>query len=406
MNGGESNFLQVEVKYLMKIFERVLVVPEKCEGQNFSKNVETNTHYAEALSSKTIFSLSLLAISSKIFYRGLFEKKFPFFSLTAWRRLIAFAGKAEFTRRWVLNWLKKEKLDGHNCVFYTYWFDQAAAGIAFVKENFPKIRLVSRAHGYDIYEEQYYNPAFFPCRESVLPLIDRLFPDSQAGLAYLNIRYPNFSSRYEISLLGVSDSGFLTQSSADGVFRIVSCSMIRPEKRIEFLLQCVLHASKVRPNQKFEWFHFGNGKRREELQKIADELLPPNSKAYFPGYSNPETLMKYYKEKPFDVFVNVSETEGTPVSIMEAISCGMPVVATAVGGNKEIVSIENGILLSVNPTVEEVASAFFYLIDHAEEAEAKRKESRIVWQRKYNADENFSLFAKKLKSIMAEYRSS
>lgn len=404
MNGGEANFLQVEVKYLMKSFERVLIVPEKCEGQSFDKDVETNTHYAETLSSKKIFSLFWLAISSKIFYHGIAEKNFPLFSITAWRRLIAFAGKAEFTRRWVLNWLHKENLDGSDCIFYTYWFDQAAAGIAFAKEDFPKIKLVSRAHGYDIYEEKYYSPAFFPCRESVLPLIDRLFPDSQAGLAYLNIRYPDFSSRYEVSLLGVSDPEFITQSSTDGVFRIVSCSMIRPEKRIGLLLQCFLHASKSRPNQKFEWFHFGNGKDREQLQKFADELLPPNAKAYFPGYSDPETLMKFYREKPFDVFVNISETEGTPVSIMEAISCGMPVIATAVGGNKEIVSVENGILLSINPTVEEVASAFFYLIDNAKEAASKRKESRSVWQRKYNADKNFYLFAEKLKSMLTENR--
>lgn len=399
MRGGESNFLKVEVKYLSKTFQQALAVPEKIGSEEKTDDVEADVTFAEALSTKRIIHLFLLAISSEIFYQGLREKKFPRFSFTAWRRLIAFAGKAEFTRRWVLNWLRKQKPNKNDYIFYTYWFDFAATGIAFVKKDFPNVKLVSRAHGYDIYEEQYYNPPFFPCREITLSLIDRLFPDSSAGFNYLNIRYPNFSSRYEISLLGVSDSGFITQPSNDGIFRIVSCSMIRPEKRVEFLLQSILRAATLRPSQKFEWFHFGNGTTRENLQKIVDEIFPSNVKAYFPGYSDPETLMKNYREKPFDVFVNVSETEGTPVSIMEAISCGIPVIATAVGGNKEIVTGENGVLLSPNPTSDEIASAFFWFIDNTGEALLRRKGSRSLWQRKYNADENFSVFAEKLKSI-------
>lgn len=55
-----------------------------------------------------------------------------------------------------------------------------------------------------------------------------------------------------------------------------------------------------------------------------------------------------YSEHPVDVFINLSTNEGVPVSIMEAISFDIPIVATDVGGTSEIVTDETGILVSSN----------------------------------------------------------
>ena len=100
------------------------------------------------------------------------------------------------------------------------------------------------------------------------------------------------------------------------------------------------------------------------------------------------------------MFVNLSTTEGgAPVSIQEAISCGIPVIATNVGGNPEIVSERNGILLSPNPSPEEVAQALLMICDSPETARKMRIESRRVWEESYNADANFRAFAEQLKAI-------
>jgi glycosyltransferase involved in cell wall biosynthesis len=232
-----------------------------------------------------------------------------------------------------------------------------------------------------------------------LPLVDRVFPDSEGGTDYLRKRYPDFTSRYETELLGVVDPGFINRASTDGVFRIVSCSMIRPEKRVERILEGIMHTARLRREQYFEWIHIGNGATRNELQKRAEKEFPSNAKAFFPGYADHATLMSLYKDKPIDVFVNLSKTEGTPVSVMEAISCGIPIIATSVGGNAEIVSGQNGILLSKDPTLDEISSAVFHLIDHPEEAQKARNGSREIWRSRYNADLNFSRFVKKLSAV-------
>ncbi len=404
VRGGEQNFLNVEVRHLLAEFERVILVPETAEGNRFGDlfDAEVDVSYAEYLASQSLAAIFLKGLFSPLFRQGMMESNFPRFSYKAYRRLVAFAGKAETTHQWVINWLDRQKLNGRDCLFYTYWFDQASGGIGLAKRQVPELRLISRAHGYDIYEEQYYDPPFFPCRAAVLKLVDRVFPASFAGETYFSDHYRSFSSLFETALLGVPDPGFLSRSSQDGVFRMISCSMIRPEKRVEKILEGVLQAALLRPEQRFEWTHVGNGAIKGDLQNLANNKFPPNAKAFFSGYYDNAALLQLYRDEPFDVFINVSETEGTPVSIMEAISCGIPVIATAVGGNKEIVSTQNGILISPNATLEEISSAMFYLIDHPSEAETKRKGSHYIWETRYNAHLNFSAFAKRLKEIRLE----
>ncbi len=49
---------------------------------------------------------------------------------------------------------------------------------------------------------------------------------------------------------------------------------------------------------------------------------------------NTDDVLSYYQKA--DLFVLPSLTEGLPLSLLEALSCGLPVIATAVGGSREI----------------------------------------------------------------------
>jgi len=397
--GAESNFLDVEIHHLVRAFDRVILVPRNLRGERLPlpKGVKVDESYASFLNHAGKLSTARLVLQSPHFYREIISRPTILLYPSSMLRLAAFVGGAYLTSRWVERWMQKSASNNVNeLLFYTYWFDQAAMGIGLVKERFPEIWLVSRAHGYDIYEEYYYKLAFWPCRHTALSFLDRLFPDSQAGTDYLRTRYPEYSSKIKTAFLGVPEPGFVNQPSRDGVFRVVSCSMIRREKRVEHVLEGFKRAAELRPGQRLEWHHIGNGESRGQLQKLADKTLPPNARAYFPGYSDKQSLMRFYRDTPLDVFVNASATEGTPVSIMEAISCGLPIIATHVGGNPEIVSQQNGILLSPNATSQEIAEAFFDLIDNPAKTTSKRKWSRKAWDQKYNAERNFSDFTDRI----------
>ena len=79
---------------------------------------------------------------------------------------------------------------------------------------------------------------------------------------------------------------------------------------------------------------------------------------------------------------------------MEAISFGIPVLATDVGGTGEIVIHgENGYLISKDYTDEEFKKAFNLVYKADEESYKKlRSSARKVWSEKFNAEDNYPKF--------------
>lgn len=395
---GEQTFLSGEIQILKKYFDRIILVPQ----HRYEKllpvpvGVEVSLDFADQFT----FSKRLPAFLASFFQKdvlGDIKDRLPdSLSFEYLKKLFFFISEARQTQAWLKEWVRKEGISPSNVVCYTYWFIDVTMGLGWAKTKLPQLKLVSRAHGYDLYEDLY-KP--WPLRLKSISLLDALFADSDIGTRYLLEKYPQFKEKYQTALLGVPEPGGLSKPSSDGVLRIVSCSTINPIKRIDLLFSGIVAAAKMRSDQQIEWTHFGGGADRQEfIDRIAREF-PPNAKGFFPGYQTQQHLIQTYIEHPTDVFINVSSTEGTPVSIMEAISCGIPVIATAVGGNVEIVRERNGILLSENPTPDEIAQALLRACDEREVMLEKRKCSRAVWQERYNEATNFEAFAQKLVEI-------
>ena len=76
----------------------------------------------------------------------------------------------------------------------------------------------------------------------------------------------------------------------------------------------------------------GDGPEREGLEELAHQLGIARS-CYFVGYR--EDVSDYYRL--FDAFLLPSLNEGTPVSVIESLASGTPVVATRVGGVPDVV---------------------------------------------------------------------
>jgi glycosyltransferase involved in cell wall biosynthesis len=92
----------------------------------------------------------------------------------------------------------------------------------------------------------------------------------------------------------------------------------------------------------------GDGPDRERLEQLAHDLGIARS-TYFVGYQ--EDVAGYYRL--FDAFLLPSVNEGTPVSAIEALASGTPVVATRVGGVPDVVGDGmNGFLFEPGATDE------------------------------------------------------
>lgn len=85
----------------------------------------------------------------------------------------------------------------------------------------------------------------------------------------------------------------------------------------------------------------GDGPSRAEAEKFANEN-GLSHKVRFEGWQSEVDRLLVQS----DIFILLSEFEGLPLSILEALRAGLPVIATDVGGVKEAVQEENGIVVS------------------------------------------------------------
>ncbi|WP_456405975.1 glycosyltransferase [Caldithrix abyssi] len=102
---------------------------------------------------------------------------------------------------------------------------------------------------------------------------------------------------------------------------------------------------------------------REELEKLARELRVLEDVLFLgyrddiPGYLN-----------AFDIFVLPSLSEGCSNVIQEAMATGLPIVASRVGGNPELIEHEREGLLFTSNSLEELVTAIQYLIENPQRA--------------------------------------
>ena len=214
------------------------------------------------------------------------------------------------------------------------------------------------------------------------------------GEKYILGKYPEYEDKVKHRYLGTDDCGVSQMN--DDCFHIVSCSRMVGIKRVERIataLSLLAGDNTIR----LKWTHIGDGETMEKVKSICEEKLrfmDVNLVGLIPNTQ----VQNFYKNENVDLFINVSTTEGLPVSIMEALSYSVPVIATDVGGTGEIVKDGyNGILISSDFTDEELAGYIQKIVfqDKAQRQQI-RSNARQSWKDNFNSEENFRKFAENL----------
>ncbi len=109
-----------------------------------------------------------------------------------------------------------------------------------------------------------------------------------------------------------------------------------------------------------------------------------------------EEIQRFYYSNRVDCFITTSETEGLPVSIMEAMAYGIPIVATDVGGIREMID-GNGVLLSSDPSAEETGKALIEILLADEKVKTTYSErSAQIWESRFNRKKNVGKFIEQI----------
>jgi glycosyltransferase involved in cell wall biosynthesis len=115
-----------------------------------------------------------------------------------------------------------------------------------------------------------------------------------------------------------------------------------------------------RPDVHLVWL--GGGSLRPEIERLADRLGVGDRVHLLGERSDVTSLLP-----AFDVFALSSLYEGLPCAVVEAMKCGVPVVATAVNSVPEVVVPGKTGLLARAGDPESLGEALAYLLDHTEE---------------------------------------
>ena len=215
---------------------------------------------------------------------------------------------------------------------------------------------------------------------------------SQHGLTHLQNKYPQHATKLSVERLGVPPMP-RAHASTDGVFRILSCSRMVNVKRLDRLAEAILQS-----DFPVEWRHIGDGPCRDTIQMML-ESAQPNIRTIFTGHVCYEDIYNTYRDIPIDIFVLTSESEGIPVSIMEALGAGVPVLATAVGGIPEIVDDAVGQLLSPDADANEIANALRKIKNNPQKRKQWALAAKERWRERLHAEHNFRAFTSQCSAL-------
>ena len=335
------------------------------------------------------------ALFSSVFWKELLSEDIKPINLRKIFQLLSCISKA----RRIVKAVEKEYIfkETEIPVFYAYWMNQLALASVILAEKHHGIA-VSRCHGYDLYKRTE-NNHYVTLQRYLTQKLDYIFPVSQDGKDVLDgLLCGNHSAdKIQVSRLGTKDHGTGPEEREAEYFTIVSCSNVVPLKRVGLILDAVRNVFDL----PIRWVHFGDGPLLKELiQKAADIFSGSIHDVQLRGYTPKNELMRFYAENHVDIFINVSESEGIPVSIMEAQSFGIPCIGTDVGGMHEIINFENGWLVKADITGAELAELIISIrAMDARQYQAFRKNARRFWENNYCADVNYTQFVEELNCI-------
>jgi glycosyltransferase involved in cell wall biosynthesis len=409
-NYGDAVFIKPEMPFLAKAFDMIHIIYTSHDAHQYTMlDVPSNVTIVPPEIRKKRGGLKLVftSVFRPFFIMGLFLEELFYLikrkkcNKKTVRKAIDFLLDANVEGEYIKKYLAQNQ--GIKIV-YSFWYVNETMAALICKKTFqPQLKCITRTHGYDLYEFRQ-DQNYQPYKKWMDKHIDRVYFVCQAARTYyLELFAGKDRKKYILSRLGINNPYTFfyhdnKKNSVEGL-AIISCSNMIAIKRIPLIIEALSKIDAIC----IKWVHIGDGDQRKSICDFADELLgkKKNIDYHFTGYIDNDSIKHFYYENYFDFFVSTTETEGgTPVSMMEAISFGIPVIASNVGGVPDIVNRETGVLLDPDNCVEELVNAlhFFYNMNVLER-QSLRKSCRKYWEENYMAGKQYTGFIHDIKSL-------
>ena len=294
--------------------------------------------------------------------------------------------------------IQEIKTNSSDVTLLSVWFTSEALAISKLKKKYKELKCISMAHAHEIETEK--NDDTFFYKKVHHKYLDNIIFISKTKLnSYLkyvcNPRNLDYSRCKVLYWGSKSDYIHGNISNVSDYNVIVSCSTVEPLKRVEQIAKAI----SLLPNNCI-WHHFGDGRTFDLLEKTIETFSPETKKRIFiHGRVDNSAIKTFYRDNKVDLFINFSTTEGLPISVMEALSYGIPCIVTDVGGEREIIDDGlNGFVLNRDSTYYELAELVNKFISLPPSERIRFKEgARNTWERKFDLSSNIDNYYEVLK---------
>lgn len=191
----------------------------------------------------------------------------------------------------------------------------------------------------------------------------------------------------DLSLFSSRDRPFSTGQE----LRIGILAMLRPEKRVDLFIEAARQVANAAPNARF--LIGGDGPERAYLQDLVDGKQLRDRVDFLGSVDDVPNLLKQ-----LDIAVLCSDTEGLSNAIIEYMAAGLPIVATAVGGNLELLHHGDTALLTPPGDSGALAKGILQLIERPLERQRLSMSARRAVQNQFD----LSIVTKQYESFYAD----
>ncbi len=285
---------------------------------------------------------------------------------------------------------------GNDIYLYSFWLSRPAFGIASMNYNRNNNikRIASRVHRYDLYEEEN-GLGYLPFRKFIAENLDVIYFSSKDTYEYFcNKNYSNQPKQAlrKLSYLGTNEPEHTKKERNSNKITIASCAYMIQRKRLDLIIKVVFYIAQC--GYPVKWIHIGNGELENQIKELARNTFKDMSVEYdFAGKLPDEEIYRVYYKENVDFFINMSDSEGIPVSVLEALSMGIPCIARDVGGNADaIIDGNDGFLIQKEAISDQelliLAKRIGALYTNDSEYKCFSKNAILHWDRVFSGKNN------------------
>lgn len=167
-------------------------------------------------------------------------------------------------------------------------------------------------------------------------------------------------------------------------FLLLSTRSWEPIYGVDVLAEAFVQAARLHPELRLVML--GNGSLAARLRQIflQGEVM---ERVIFPGQVKQADLPKYYRAA--DLYVSASHSDGTSISLLEALACGCPVLLSDIPGNLEWITPGEQGWFFRDGDVSSLVKAITNAVENRAELIRMRRLARLLAEERADWDKNF-----------------